>query len=61
MQRHYTCYEVAELFGVTFRTVYAWVRSGKLRAVKIGKRWYIPKAAVGELLGETGQGSQDST
>lgn len=55
MRNHYTAYEAAEIFGVTFRTVYAWMRSGKLRAVKIGKRWYIPKEAVSELLrnGET--------
>ena len=50
MQGHYTAYEAAELFGVTFRTVYNWTRSGKLRAVKIGKKWYIPKEAVSALL-----------
>ena len=50
MRRRYTTYEVAEIFGVTFRTVYNWMRAGKLRAVKIGSRWYIPKEAVSELL-----------
>lgn len=50
MRGHYTCYEAAELFGVTFRTVYNWTRSGKLQAVKIGNRWYIPKEAVSTLL-----------
>lgn len=50
MREYLTAYEAAEIFGVTFRTVYAWVRSGKLRAVKIGKSWYIPKAAVSDLL-----------
>lgn len=50
MQRHYTSYETAEIFGVTFRTVYNWMRAGKLRAVKIGSRWYIPEEAVSELL-----------
>ncbi len=55
MRNHYTSYEAAEVFGVTFRTVYNWVRSGKLQAVKIGRRWYIPKEAVNDLLenGET--------
>lgn len=50
MREHMTAYEAAEIFGVTFRTIYAWVRSGKLQAVKIGKRWYIPKAAINALL-----------
>ena len=50
MQDHYTPYEAAEIFGVNFRTIYAWTRSGKLRAVKIGKRWYISKEAVSTLL-----------
>lgn len=51
MQRHYTAYEAAEIFGVSFRTVYNWARKGKLRAVKIGKSWYIPKEAINALLG----------
>lgn len=50
MREHMTAYEAAEIFGVSFRTIYAWVRGGKLRAVKIGKSWYIPKDAVNELL-----------
>lgn len=50
MQGHYTCYEAVEIFGVSLRTVYNWIRKGTLRAVKIGKSWYIPKAAVSELL-----------
>lgn len=60
MQGHYTCYEAAEIFGVTFRTIYNWARKGTLRAIKIGKSWYIPKEAVSELLanGETQKGGE---
>ena len=50
MREYYTPYEAAEIFGVTFRTIYNWTRKGRLRAVKIGKSWYIPKEAVSELL-----------
>ncbi len=50
MLDHYTAYEAAEVFGVNIRTIYNWTRSGKLRAVKIGKRWYISKGAVKNLL-----------
>jgi len=50
LREHMTVCEAAKVFNVTFRTIYNWVRSGKLRAVKIGKQWYIPKAAVDALL-----------
>lgn len=43
MKGHYTSSEAAEVFGISMQTIYSWMRSGKLRAVKIGKSWYIPK------------------
>ena len=57
MHDHYSSYETAEIFGVTFRTIYTWIRNGKLQAVKIGRQWYIPKAAVDALL-EHGEKSE---
>lgn len=33
--------DVASIFNVHFRTVYLWIRSGQIKAVKIGKRFYI--------------------
>ena len=50
MKGHYTSSEAAEGFGISMQTIYSWMRSGKLRAVKIGKSWYIPKKAVSDLL-----------
>ena len=43
------------------QTIYSWMRSGKLQAVKIGKSWYIPKEAVSELLknGDSPAGHSD--
>lgn len=37
----YTIEEIAEMLHVTRRTVYSYVKSGKLKAVKIGKYWRI--------------------
>ena len=37
----YTMTEVAELLGVTYRTIRSYVMTGKLKAVKIGGMWKI--------------------
>lgn len=49
MDRFYTCEEVAEMYRVKVTTVWAWVRDGKLRAVKIGKVYRIEKEALEEF------------
>ena len=37
--------EIAELLGVSRRTVYSWIKAGHLRAVKVGpKLWLVPVA-----------------
>ena len=41
----YTPLEVADFFGVTSRTVYSWIRAGRIKAVKIGQ-WKIPAYAL---------------
>ena len=41
-RRYYSPAEVAELLGVTRRTVYAWIKAGVLPAIKSGpKLWLI--------------------
>lgn len=37
----YTMDEVADILKVTKRTLYTYVKSGKLHAVKIGKYWRV--------------------
>lgn len=39
--RRYTCKEVAQCYGVTYRTVHEWIKSGRLNAVRVGKRYYV--------------------
>ncbi len=36
-----TCEEVAKTFRVTLRTVYNWIYSGRLPAIKIGRDYRI--------------------
>ncbi len=39
----YTLEEVAELLGLTHRTVWQYVKDGKLKAVMIGNKWRVSK------------------
>lgn len=43
--------EVAVLLRVSTRTVYEWLRSGKLPAVQIGKVWRINRQDIGRKAG----------
>lgn len=49
---YYTVQDVMELFGVKRLTVYRWIDSGKLKAIKTpgGRQWRIPKDAVQAVL-----------
>ena len=42
----YTLEEVADILKVTRRTLYTYVKSGKLRAVKMGKYWRVSEEAL---------------
>jgi excisionase family DNA binding protein len=44
MSRFLTVQEVAALAHVTTRTVYEWLKQGKLAGKKIGKRWLFSEA-----------------
>lgn len=44
--RVYTIDEVANILKLTSRTVYSYVRAGKLQAVKLGKYWRIPEESL---------------
>lgn len=43
MEKLYTCKEVAEMYRVKEITVWEWVRTGKLKAIKIGRIYRIRK------------------
>lgn len=42
--------EAAKLLRVSEHTIYLWLRSGKLKSVRPGRKWLIPEDAVRELL-----------
>ena len=45
-----TATEVADFLRLDIQTIRAWCRSGKLKAVKLGKDWKIDKDDVDDFL-----------
>jgi excisionase family DNA binding protein len=41
MKKRYSCDEIAEMYGVKKLTVWSWIRSGRLRAIRPGKSYFI--------------------
>lgn len=48
--RVYTLDEVAEVLKITRRTLYTYVKAGKLKAVKIGREWRVSEDALQDFL-----------
>lgn len=46
----YTLDELSELLKVTKRTLYNYVRSGKLEAVKVGREWRVTEDQLRNFL-----------
>lgn len=44
MEKLYSCEQVAERYGVKIETVWAWIRSKKILAVKIGKSYRVKES-----------------
>lgn len=49
----YSINEVCDILQITRRTVYTYIKEGKLKAVKIGKYWRISEENLKEFI-ETG-------
>lgn len=50
MENYYTPQEVAQKLKLNVRTLYKWIREGKLKAVKIGDVWRISENDLNRLL-----------
>ena len=49
MEKFYTPQEVAKILNISTLTVYRWIKSGKLKAAKVGK-WYISEKDFNQTL-----------
>lgn len=52
MQEYFTPDEISQKLKIGVRTIYRWIREGKLQAVKIGHFWRIPESELIRLLGK---------
>ena len=50
MTKLYTVQEVAEMLHLSADHTRKEMRSGRLPAVKIGRKWYLPEARLNELI-----------
>jgi excisionase family DNA binding protein len=48
-----TVEEAAQMLGISRSSAYECVRRGELRALRLGRRLVVPRAALEELLGGT--------
>ena len=46
--------EVAEILRVSRATVLRLIKTGQLRAIKVGKQWRVPEEALKALIGGEG-------
>ena len=46
MEKMYTCAEIADEYRVTIRTVYDWIKTGRLTAIKIGKSFRVKESSL---------------
>lgn len=46
----YDIKDLAEVLGVTKRTIYNYIKAEQLPAVKIGKRWIVSQAVLDEFI-----------
>lgn len=54
IEQMFTVREVAELLKVGDETIWRWIKSGRLKAIKLAKEYRIPESALKSLLyGET--------
>ncbi len=48
-RRFVSAREVAEMFGHSTSTIHKWIKSGVVKAGKVGKRWLVSIESVEEL------------
>ena len=41
--------EAAEFLGIGYATLYRWIKSGKIRAIKLGGRTLIPASEIDRI------------
>lgn len=53
IKEYYSTIEVANIFRVSRITVFNWIKSGRMKAVKVGRNYVVPHSSIVEKLGKT--------
>lgn len=48
--KRYTREETAEMLGISLPTLWAWVRDGRINAVKVGKRQFFTEEEINRIM-----------
>lgn len=59
IRKVYTLEELVDLLHVTRRTLYNYIKDGKLKAVKIGKYWRVREDQLRDFLSGGGDNKQE--
>ncbi|MBI1866285.1 MAG: helix-turn-helix domain-containing protein [Candidatus Staskawiczbacteria bacterium] len=52
-KEYYSTIEVANIFRVSRKTIFLWIKNGKMKAIKVGRNYIIPHSSIVEKLGKT--------
>ncbi len=55
-EEYFSPQQISDKFNVKARTVYAWIRQGRLKAIKLGDLWRIPQSALEEFIETSSHG-----
>lgn len=54
----YTTDEIVDLLHVTRRSIYSYIKDGKLKAVKVGKAWRVTQENLEDFLSKGTEGGK---
>jgi len=53
IKEYYSTTETANIFRVSRKTVFMWIKNGKMKATKVGRNYVVPHSSIVEKLGKT--------
>ena len=51
-KEYYSTTEAANIFKVSRKTIFIWIKNGKMKAEKVGRNFVIPHSSIIEKLGK---------
>ena len=53
IKEYYSTTDVANIFRVSRKTIFIWIKNGEMKAIKPGRNYVIPHSSIVEKLGKT--------